>query len=287
MAYWYMVARSVLTDVTTTRMVVTMLAAALMWAAVAAAENPDDAPLAIPAESPSPGARESSDAEKATRVPPLPPPATVTVRTPGDSGQRALAMRAYRDKYLSVTRVSELVTRSSVGWTFSTAPGFGVTGWVPFPQPWVYRVDRVGVRQAEEWLDVPSTLAALGDRKAANKLAGKIQRNRNATAFMQGVAVVGVGAMVAGLVGSDRASTYDELVTWQRVTGTGVGLTVGGLMLSALPGTRADRLQHDLRTTFEPEDLRRRVREHNSSLAEELGLDPETAVRLEGGPGSR
>ena len=269
-----------------------MLATMLPWVALGAAwsatdeggdptEQPDQPAqpvLAIPA-----GGEVTAPGGAARGGPAVrPPPVQVTVRSPAVGPERSRALRAYRDEHLSLRRSSEFVSQTSFAWGFRTAPRWGMFGWGAWwPQVSTYEVDRIGVVQGHAWLDVPAVLEALGDGGAGRDLERRIQGNRNAASFLHGVAVVGVGGIVTGLVGADRAANLRELRDWQRITTAGIGLTIGGLMASAIPGSRADKLRYDITRTMPLDEVRNRIADHNTELAEDLGIEPDVAIRLE------
>ncbi|HHO53009.1 MAG TPA: hypothetical protein ENK18_19560 [Deltaproteobacteria bacterium] len=210
------------------------------------------------------------------------PPRAVTITAPPETGSKTRAMREYRNQHLSVQRLSEIVTTTSWSYHYRYRPYRGGGGWVAWPHPWSYNVDTIAVFKGEQRLDVPSTLGELGDVAARLDLERRIGSQRSAASALQAIGVVGVGAAVVGLIGRDQASTFTELRDWSRVTEVGIGMTFGGLMLSAFPSSRARKLQYTHELTLSLDDLQRRVADHNEALAAELGLDPEVALQLEG-----
>ena len=230
-------------------------------------DEPADLDLAIPVE------------------PPRSPPRPLTIRVPQRPPASAAALQAYRDRYLAVVHSSRL--RTNVAPTTMVSFGLGPRGWggayigVPWPAASSHLVKKVRVVQGQEWLEAPETLGALGEKGARRNLERRIQRSRHASAFLQGMAVVGVGGIVAGLVGTDHANQVGELRAWQGVAAAGIGLTVAGMVGSSVPSRRADQLQFDITRSLELDVLNARVASHNKQLAEELGLDPKTAIRLE------
>lgn len=231
----------------------------------------DSTPLAIPAEAASPGAAGTRER------PPL-----VTVRVTGAGAEASERAREYRDRYLAVRTGAEVWRGAPL--TVTTGWGWGPLYSRPTLSMWPMMprvVERVGVVQGREWLDTPDVLGALGDEGGRRDLQRRIGNHRSAAAFLQGVAVVGVGGIVTGLVGADRARTSTALRRWHAVSGTGIALAVGGFMTSAIPGRRADYLQHDVRSVMSVEELQERSQQHNRELAEELGINPGRAADLE------
>lgn len=224
----------------------------------------DDRPLAIPL-GPSPA-----------------PPRSITITAPPRPESRARAMREYRNRHLSVHNLSEIVTTTSWSYHYRYRPYRGGGGWVAWPHPWSYHVDTIAVFKGEQRIDVPTTLGELGDVPARLDLERRIGAARSASSVLQAVGVVGVGTAVVGLIGRDQANSFVELRDWSRVTEIGIGMTFGGLMLSAFPSSRARKLQYTHELSMELDELQRRVADHNEALAASLGLDPEVALELEG-----
>ena len=251
----------------------------------ATSTSAEDRSLAIPGRRPGDKRRRDRRLPPGTHEGPVvrPPPAQVKIRAPGSSSIRARAYRAYRDEYLAIRRSSRYVTNIPYQWGSwgYGPPRMGMWGFNSFGPGVAYRMDRLGVVQGHEWLDAPAVLGALGDTGAEQNLRRKVRRNRNAATFMQAVAVLGVGGIVTGLIGADRATNLDHLRNWQRVTAGGIGLTIGGIIMSAIPSSRANNLRSDITRTVEVHELRRRIEDHNATLASELGISPEMAVRLE------
>lgn len=225
-------------------------------AMLSAAYAQSEPPLAIPADPPS-----------------EPPPDVQIVEDerplgiPGNSR----ALREYRNRYLAVRRLSEVV-RGYGGW-------YG--GWGAWPHPWVYRVESWVVTKGQQRLDVPNTLTALGDVPARQALERRIRKNRTAAALLTGAGVAGVITSVVGLIGVDQATTWDDRRDWSNLSVGGLGLAVGGFVGASFPSRKAVRLQLEPEATFDIDVLQQRVADHNERLARELGLDPDRAVGLE------
>ncbi len=231
----------------------------------------DAQPLAIPAD---PGPRPAPDVLVIEDERPLAVPEPGAPRL-GDSR----AIREYRSRYLAVRSISDLVHGTTwAGWGYPYR-GWG-WGW-GWPQPWVYRVDSLADTLGPHRLDVPARFGALGDVTGARTLARRIRRHRGATTALTAVGVAGIVTSVAGLIGMDRAVTWDDRRDWSTVSLGGVGLMVGGFVGASIPSGRAARLQYQPEASFDLAELERRVAEHNERLARELGLDPGRAVEIE------
>src|SRR5689334_20823542 len=125
----------------------------LFFAAVATAQEPppaeteadDGVPLAIPI---------SGEPEAPLEEPP--PPA---------DGAGPRAIRTYRDQFLALRTFGE--THVGTTWDYTPVGRWGPygyhTGWRAWPRPYVVRTTERGVFQGQKQLDVPTTLAALGD----------------------------------------------------------------------------------------------------------------------------
>jgi hypothetical protein len=224
-----------------------------------------------------------------------PPPARPPVRSPARApfpeppsrdGARAKALREYRAQHLAVQRLTE--TRIGTAWSYGYrrvwgpyGPGWG---WAAFPHPFVVRTDAIGVFRGPERIDVPTTLDALGELDRQRDLEQRIATNRTLATTAYGIGVAGVAASIVGLIGLDNASTFDEAAQWSTVSTTGLGLIVGGFVGGSIPSARAQRLQYDHTATEDIDDLGRRIAAHNAVLAEELGLSPDEAERIDTAP---
>ena len=114
-----------------------------------------------------------------------------------------------------------------------------------------------------------------GDPAASRVLMRRIRSTERTASLLQGVGVVGVGALVTGLVASDRATSLDSLRRWERVAGVGGGLMLFSVVTAPVPARRAVVLHHDVTATLDPAELEARVHAYNTRLAEELGVSPE------------
>jgi hypothetical protein len=245
--------------------------------AVAAAQQGEEAgdqPLAIPAEEPAPPPRTE------VVVPDRP------LAVPGSAPEHARAVREYRARHLAVRNLSQAYvgTGWSYGWYGGGGYGWPGWGWTAWPRPFVVRHEEQAIFQGPNRLDVPETLAVLGDTAGKERLERRIRRNRTAAGVLFGLGVAGIASSITGLVGMDQARSYDELAAWNAVSWGGVGLMVGGFVGGSFPSSRAWRLQLEPDATMEPAELQRWMSEYNARLASELGLDAMEAVRIEEAP---
>lgn len=222
----------------------------LCWAGIAGAVEPAAAepPLAIPAAGPAPRA-------------PGPPSLAVPAAIPGRAWQ------AWREQ--------RLVVRPLVEW--SVAPGWGPGWWGPYGWggAWVTSEDRLAVFQGSVRLDVPELLTALGDAPGRLALERRIRRQQRAGRAWTTLGFAGLATSLVGLVGMDRAWTWDQARDWSTVTWVGSAAMVGGFVIGAFPTERARHLQLDPERTLHRDELERRVDAHNDRLARSLGIDPE------------
>ena len=127
-------------------------------------------------------------------------------------------------------------------------------------------------------LSVPDYLTLVGDERA-DDYRRRIRNNRTTGTVFTAVGVAGVGAVVAGIIGSANADTPRERDDWNTVAlaGTGgilVGFTIGGAAQST-----ANRLQTDYgKLGWEPTQAQ--VDAYNEQLRSQLGLSTEQAWRI-------
>lgn len=261
----------------------------LLFAAVAAAQDSpptdteadDGPPLAIP-------------------IPEEPAAVEVLELAPRDDrGADGRAIRTYREQFLALRTFGE--TQVGTTWDYTPVGRWGPygyrTGWRAWPRPYVVRTTSRGVFQGQTQLDVPSTLAALGDDAARQDLDRRIQTNQTLGNVSYGLGVAGVAASVVGLIALDQCCSSPVLPgdvdtlraarTWSTVSASGVVLLVGGFIGGTIPSGRAQRLQYDYATTLDLDVLGARIAEHNEQLAAEFGLTPTEAARVESHPRRR
>ncbi len=141
------------------------------------------------------------------------------------------------------------------------------------------------VFQGPSRLGVPEYLDLVGDSRA-DDVRHRIRSNRTAGAVLSTVGVVGLAAVVTGLVGAADADFPPERREWNNVAlaGTG-GILIGFTGASIAHGT-ARRLEYDYgELGWEP--TRAQVDGYNEQLRQQLGLSAEQAWHIidEGGGG--
>ncbi|MBX2797984.1 MAG: hypothetical protein KTR31_09955 [Myxococcales bacterium] len=222
----------------------------LLAIAVSHASPPQEAPLAIPAGGAAPAAERAA-------------PQAVTVRDLPRTPSMAVASRQFQERSLDL-RVAEVPVTLGPHWD------------------WTRRVAMMGVYQGSHRLDGPQMLVALGDEAGGADLERRIGSNRMAATVLQAVGVAGVGGVVTGLIGRDRAETFGQLRRWQGFTVASVGVLVTGFAGSAIPRTRARQLRYDPMSAMDLLELEERIASHNRALAKELGVqqqrEPEAQV---------
>lgn len=126
--------------------------------------------------------------------------------------------------------------------------------------------NRLVVIQREQVLNAPAVLDALGDRDGATRLRKRVLAHDNVSGLFRSVAAVGIaglGAGVFGMVTTDRPEVRRD---WSRLLGASAGVAFGGIVLSAAPAARADRLYDDITTTVPADELAHRVARHNEEI---------------------
>jgi hypothetical protein len=260
-----------------------LLCAALAPAVAAADETP---PLvALPASPAAPAAAPAAPAPSAGPVLALPAP-TGAGPAPAVAGAPALTMdrlqtlRRYKAERLSVHEETELRgggTALAMGYPYGR---MGPSTAVMMTDP-VYTVRTWGVYQGPDRISTPSFLDKVGKASEATALREDVARHQRRSKGCFGVAGIGAGVLVAGLIGMRAATTPEEYLAWNLATlgGTAAGMT--GLVVGSFPAAKANRLERSPAAVMTPAEARALAERHNDALQRELGVTPQEAWLLE------
>ena len=127
-------------------------------------------------------------------------------------------------------------------------------------------------------LSVPDYLTLVGDGRA-DDVRRRIRGARTTGTLFSAIGVAGVGAVVAGIIGSANADTHQEREDWNTVALAGTGGMLVGFTIGGAAQNSASRLQTDYgKLGWEPTQAQ--VDAYNEQLRQQLGLSPEQAWRI-------
>lgn len=251
--------------------------AALALAGVqpAAAAEPD-APLAKPADG---GERQAAEGQplalpQGAQVPPaLPgaPPLTL---------ERLQTLRRYKAERLSVHEETELRgggTALAMGYPYGRV---GPSTTVMMTDP-IYTVRTWGVYEGPDRITTPTFLDKVGKASEAAALREDIQRYDRRSKRWFGVAGLGAGVLIAGVVGMRTAATPEEYLAWNLATLGGTAAGMGGLIVGSFPAAKAGRLERAPAAVMSPAEARALAERHNDALQKQLGVTPQEAWLVE------
>jgi hypothetical protein len=133
-------------------------------------------------------------------------------------------------------------------------------------------------------LTVPDYLTLVGDDRA-DDVRRRIRSARTTGTLFTAIGVAGVGAVVAGIIGSANADTHQEREDWNTVALAGTGGLIVGFTIGGAAQSSASRLTTDYsKLGWEPTQAQ--VDAYNEALRTQLGLSPEQAWSIleNGGP---
>lgn len=139
------------------------------------------------------------------------------------------------------------------------------------------------VFQGPQRLSVPAYLTLVGDSRAEDYKA-RIRANRTTGGVLTAVGVMGVAAVVAGIIGSANADTFREQDTWEYIALGGTGGIIVGFTGAGIAQSSASKLTWNYdQLGWEPTTAQ--VDAYNEQLRKQLGLSTEQAWRIieEGG----
>jgi hypothetical protein len=274
-----------------------LLLCAALAPTVAAAEEPA-APLApaapaeaTPAAAPAPVAPASVAPASVAPASVAPPGPVLALPGPSGAGpavagapaltmDRLQTLRRYKAERLSVHEETELRgggTAMAMGYPYGR---MGPSTAVMMTDP-VYTVRTWGVYQGPDRISTPSFLDKVGKASEATALREDVARYQRRSKGCFGVAGIGAGVLVAGLIGMRAATTPEEYLAWNLATLGGTAAGMGGLVVGSFPAAKASRLERSPATVMTPAEARALAERHNDALQKQLGVTPQEAWLLE------
>ncbi len=264
-----------------------LLLSAALAPATAAADEPA-APLAPAA--PAPTEAPSAPAAPAPSAPPGPVlalpapsgvgPAPAVAGAPALTMDRLQTLRRYKAERLSVHEETELRgggTAMAMGYPYGR---MGPSTAVMMTDP-VYTVRTWGVYQGPDRISTPTFLDKVGKASEATALREDVARYQRRSKAAFGVAGIGAGVLVAGLIGMRAAATPEEYLAWNLATLGGTAAGMGGLVVGSFPAAKASRLERSPAAVMSPAEARALAERHNDALQKQLGVTPQEAWLLE------
>ena len=241
-----------------------------------AASAPPAAPMTAPAAAPAAPA----GPVLALPAPSGPGPAPAVAGAPALTMDRLQTLRRYKAERLSVHEETELRgggTALAMGYPYGR---MGPSTALMMTDP-VYTVRTWGVYQGPDRISTPSFLDKVGKASEATALREDVARHQRRSKGCFGVAGIGAGVLVAGLIGMRAATTPEEYLAWNLATlgGTAAGMT--GLVVGSFPAAKANRLERSPAAVMTPAEARALAERHNDALQRELGVTPQEAWLLE------
>lgn len=207
------------------------------------------------------------------------PPAAVP-GAPPLTMERLQTLRRYKAERLSVHEETELRgggTSLAMGYPYGR---IGPSTTVMMTDP-VYTVRTWGVYQGPDRITTPTFLDKVGKAGEAAALREDISRYDRRSKRCFGVAGIGAGVLIAGIVGMRTAATPEEYLAWNLATLGGTAAGMGGLVVGSFPAAKAGRLERSPAAVMSPAEARALAERHNDALQRELGVSPQEAWLLE------